>query len=86
MVERKKRIGLVAHDERKQDLATWVKYNAEALSKHELYATGTTGKILSEEYSLNIHRLKSGPLGGDQQLGAMIANGELDILIFLWDP
>ncbi len=85
-MKEKKRIALVAHDQRKADLVSWVKYNAESLSKHELYATGTTGKIISEECSLDIHRLKSGPLGGDQQLGAMIANGELDMLIFLWDP
>lgn len=85
-MEQKKRIALVAHDQRKEDLLSWVKYNAEVLSKHELYATGTTGKIVSKACSLNIHKLKSGPLGGDQQLGAMIANGELDILIFLWDP
>lgn len=85
-MEKKKRIALVAHDQRKEDLLTWVKYNAKVLSQHELYATGTTGKIISKQCSLDIHRLKSGPLGGDQQLGAMIANGELDVLIFLWDP
>jgi methylglyoxal synthase len=82
----KKIIALVAHDQRKEDLVSWVKYNAKRLSEHELYATGTTGKIISEECLLNVYRLKSGPLGGDQQLGAMIANGELDILIFFWDP
>jgi methylglyoxal synthase len=85
-MKKKKRIALVAHDNRKEDLLSWVKYNAEGLSQHELYATGTTGKIISKECSIDIHRLKSGPLGGDQQLGAMIANGELDMLIFLWDP
>jgi methylglyoxal synthase len=83
---RKKRIALVAHDQRKEDLLSWVKYNAELLSEHKLYATGTTGKIISEKCSLDVCKLKSGPLGGDQQLGAMIANGELDVLIFLWDP
>jgi methylglyoxal synthase len=82
----KKRIALVAHDERKEDLVSWVKYNAERLTEHEVCATGTTGQIISEECSLDVHRLKSGPLGGDQQLGAMIANGELDVLIFFWDP
>ena len=79
-------MALVAHDQRKEDLLSWVKYNAERLSEHELYATGTTGKIISDRCSLDVHRLKSGPLGGDQQLGAMIANGELDVLIFFWDP
>jgi methylglyoxal synthase len=82
----KKKIALVAHDERKEDLLEWVKFNAQKLSGHELFATGTTGKILAEVCSLRIIRLKSGPLGGDQQLGAMIANGDLDILIFFWDP
>jgi methylglyoxal synthase len=85
-MKKKKRIALVAHDQRKEDLLSWVKYNADVLSGHELYATGTTGKIISEACSIDIHRLKSGPLGGDQQLGAMIADGQLDILIFLWDP
>jgi methylglyoxal synthase len=85
-MEKQKRIALVAHDQRKEDLLGWVTYNAEVLTQHRLFATGTTGKIISEACSLDVHRLKSGPLGGDQQLGAMIANGELDILIFFWDP
>ena len=85
-MKQKKRIALVAHDQRKADLLSWVKYNAEVLSKHELYASGTTGRIIAESCSLDIHRLKSGPLGGDQQLGAMIADNALDILIFFWDP
>jgi methylglyoxal synthase len=85
-MKEKKRIALVAHDQRKEDLLRWAEYNAEVLSKHELFATGTTGKILSEACSLEINRLKSGPLGGDQQLGAMIADGKLDILVFFWDP
>ena len=85
-MKREKRIALVAHDQRKEDLLSWVKHNAETLSQHKLFATGTTGKVISKDSSMEIHRLKSGPLGGDQQLGAMIANGELDILIFFWDP
>lgn len=85
-MKRKKRIALVAHDERKKDLLTWIKYNQKQLEQHELWATGTTGRTLSENGYLEIVKLKSGPLGGDQQLGAMIANGELDILIFFWDP
>ncbi|MDY6989340.1 MAG: methylglyoxal synthase [Thermodesulfobacteriota bacterium] len=85
-MKEKKRIALVAHDQRKADLLTWVKYNADVLSKHELYASGTTGRIIAESCSLDISRLKSGPLGGDQQLGAMIADGALDVLIFFWDP
>jgi len=82
----RKRIGLVAHDSKKDDLLAWVKYNEATLSQHELYATGTTGKKISELCSLDIHLLKSGPLGGDAQLSAMIVDGELDMLIFLWDP
>ncbi len=85
-MEKLKRIALVAHDERKKDLLEWVRFNAETLSRHHLFATGTTGKVIAENLSMQIHRLKSGPLGGDQQLGAMIANEELDILIFFWDP
>ena len=82
----RKRIGLVAHDNKKDDLLAWVKYNEATLSQHELYATGTTGKKISELCSLDIHLLKSGPLGGDAQLSAMIVDGELDMHIFLWDP
>jgi methylglyoxal synthase len=81
-----KRIALVAHDLRKQDLLGWVLTNEEKLIGHTLFGTGTTGKLLNDNSGLNVHCLKSGPLGGDQQLGAMIANIELDILIFFWDP
>jgi len=82
----KKRVGLVAHDYRKMDLIDWADYNRNILTQHELYGTGTTGKLISEKLDIPVHRFMSGPLGGDQQLGAAIAQGNLDILIFFWDP
>jgi len=85
-MENEKRVALVAHDERKDDLLDWVRQNRDKLAYHKLYATGTTGKLIATHCNLSITRLKSGPLGGDQQLGAMIACGELDIMIFFWDP
>lgn len=85
-MKNKKRIALVAHDERKQDLLEWVQLNIEKIMPHELFATGSTGKLIAETCDLNVTRMKSGPLGGDQQLGAMISNGQLDVLIFFWDP
>ncbi len=85
-MEIKKRIGLVAHDYRKRDLLDWAEYNKEILKKHELFGTGTTGGLISEKLGLPVYRFMSGPLGGDQQLGAAIAQGALDILIFFWDP
>lgn len=87
-----KRIALVAHDNRKEDLKAWVEYNWSKLHHHELVCTGTTGKMIEEallkktSMPLSITKLKSGPLGGDQQLGAMIAEGKIDIMIFFWDP
>lgn len=83
---RRKRIALVAHDHKKADLMEWVVHNREVLSKHELFATGTTGKIIEEKLDRPVRKLMSGPMGGDQQIGAMIANGELDMMFFFWDP
>jgi methylglyoxal synthase len=91
-----KRIALVAHDNRKKDLIEWAEWNYDVLILHELVSTGTTGKLVEEAIKKRLHekdarafevtKLKSGPLGGDQQLGALIAEGKVDIIIFLWDP
>ena len=81
-----KKIALIAHDNKKSDLLDWVKFNRGTLLKHELFATGTTGKLLEKELGCEITIFESGPLGGDQQIGSRIAEGCIDFLIFFWDP
>ena len=81
-----KKVALVAHDKRKEELLEWAKKNKHLLAQHSLVATGTTGKLLEDALGLPVARLITGPLGGDQQLGAMIATGDMDLVIFFWDP
>ncbi|MDR2454194.1 MAG: methylglyoxal synthase [Bifidobacteriaceae bacterium] len=82
----RRRIALVAHDNKKHELLKWVEFNRSALACHELWATGTTGTMLEFELGLEVNRLLSGPVGGDQQVGAMIAEDRIDMLLFFWDP
>lgn len=85
-MEQTKHIAIVAHNNKKQDILEWASFNRAFLAQHELYATGTTGRLLEKELGLPVHKLQSGPLGGDQQIGAKISTREIDMLIFFWDP
>ncbi len=86
VIRQKKKIALIAHDNKKSDLLDWCKQNKETLLNHDLCATGTTGKVLQKELECHITTFESGPLGGDQQIGSRIAEGTVDFLIFFWDP
>jgi methylglyoxal synthase len=81
-----KKIALVAHDNKKRDLLEWARFNRDLLAHHDVYATGTTGVTLEQQLGIEIHKLQSGPLGGDQQIGAKIVSNDIDFLIFFWDP
>ncbi len=85
-MEPNKKIALVAHDNKKRDLVEWAKFNRDLLAHHKIFATGTTGTLLERELGFPLNKLQSGPLGGDQQIGAKIVENEIDFLIFFWDP
>jgi methylglyoxal synthase len=81
-----RRLAMIAHDNRKLDMLDWARFNRGTLARHELHATGTTGGLIAAELDLRVHRYLSGPLGGDQQVGAAVAEGRIDMVIFFWDP
>lgn len=85
-MSKRKKIALVAHDNKKGELMEWARFNRDLLRHHKIFATGTTGKLLEEVLGMEVKKLQSGPLGGDQQIGAMIVGGEIDFMIFFWDP
>jgi methylglyoxal synthase len=85
-MERKKKIALIAHDNKKTDLIEWMRFNKDLLARHDLYATRSTGRLISQSLGLHVTEFHSGPLGGDQQIGAKVVVGEVDFLIFFWDP
>jgi methylglyoxal synthase len=82
----RKQIVLIAHDNKKADMLEWARFNRETLARHDLLGTGTTGSMVANELGLPVHRFLTGPLGGDQQVGAAIAEGRIDVIIFFWDP
>ncbi|MHC1759386.1 MAG: methylglyoxal synthase [Negativicutes bacterium] len=85
-MKQQKKIAMIAHDNKKPAMLEWARFNRDLLSRHILYATGTTGNILASELDLKIHLFASGPLGGDQQVGSKIVEGDIDFIIFFWDP
>lgn len=85
-IQKVKNIALVAHDNRKSDLIEWSKFNKSVLQNHNIFATGTTGRLLEDVLEMKVTKFQSGPLGGDQQIGSHITEGKIDFLIFFWDP
>jgi len=86
LIQRVKNIALVAHDNKKNDLIEWAQWNKHVLQRHNIFATGTTGRLMEAELEMTITKFQSGPLGGDQQIGSHITEGKIDFLIFFWDP